>query len=600
MSNSKSQRSKDAERWGRYATTGDLNRDAAGVLDRIATLLAIEGESPFRVRAYRDAASQIRGMSENLADLWRERRLTSIPGVGPSIAGKLDEWLRLGRSEYLENLERSFPAGVERLLDVPGIGPVRARHLFEHLGISSPTELAAAARAHRLRSLRGFGPRLEESIAVESQRWAQRERRLLLGTAWPIANAIVDELRRDPAVRQASVAGSLRRMRETIGDIDLLASADVPSDATAAFTRLPQVREILAVGPTKSTVLVANDLQIDLRVVTSDSWGAALQHFTGSKQHNIALRDRAIARGLRLNEYGVFEDRSGRRLGGETEEDIYRAVNLDWIPPEIREDRGEIQAAERHLLPILIERSDLNGDLHVHSNWSDGSAPIDTMVRAARDAGLDYVAITDHSPGLTVAHGLTPERFQQRRREIDEANRKYAPMRVLNGAEVDIRPDGELDLADDTLAELDYVSVSVHSKFRMARDEMTQRIIRAMGNPYVRVLNHPTGRLIDRRAGYDVDLEAVLRAAASRGVAVEINSQPDRLDLDDVWARRAKDLGCSLVVDSDAHGPTDFANLFYGVAVARRGWLTRHNVLNTRRIEDLLAIIQRPRRQAAR
>jgi DNA polymerase (family 10) len=577
----------------------DANAEAATLLDRIGNLLALEGESQFRVRAYQEAASQIRGMKEDISNLWREGQLTSISGVGPSIASKLDDWLRTGRSSYLDELQRAMPAGIERLLDVPGVGPVRARVLAERLSITSPEELANAARAHRLREIRGFGPRLEESIAVEAMRWAQRERRILLGTSWPVASRMIESFRSVRGSDQVSAAGSLRRMRETVGDIDILAAADNTSEATTTFTQLPDVREILAIGPTKATVLVEGSLQIDLRVVLPNAWGAALQAFTGSKQHNIALRERAIERGLRINEYGVYEDRTGRRLGGEQEVDVYQAVGLEWIPPELREDRGEIQAAANHKLPVLLERSDLRGDLHVHSNWSDGKATIEQMALAAREAGLHYIAITDHSPGLTVARGLSPERLRQQRREIDDANQRVAPFRILQGVEVDVHPDGSLDLPNDILEGLDYVSASVHSHFRLSRDAMTERIVKALRNPRVMTLNHPTGRLIDRRPGYDVDLDRVFRVASQQGVAIEINSQPDRLDLNDVLARRAMEMGCTLVVNSDSHGPAGFDNLRYGVAMARRGWLTCHNVLNTLDITALTAHLRSASRKAA-
>lgn len=561
--------------------TPRTNRDAARFLDRIGSLLEAKGESPFRVRAYREAAAQIDAMSESLAELWKEGKLRSIPGVGPSIAAKLDEFLRTGQSGYLAELERTVSPGVERLLSVPGIGPNRARMLAERLNVHTPEELAAAAEAHLIRGLPGFGPQSEERLLVEARRWAQRERRLLLGVAWPIAHQIVEHARTNPIFLKISTAGSLRRMRETIGDVDLLAAAMEPAAAVDAFTQLPIVQEVLAHGPTKASVLLDTGLQVDLRVVAPESWGAALQYFTGSKQHNISLRDIAIGRGLKVNEYGVFDERTGRRIGGETEEDIYQALDLEWMPPELREDRGELQAAASHDLPVLVEQPDLHGDLHVHSDWSDGTASIAAMAEAARSFGLDYIAITDHSRSLAIAHGLTPERLREQRRAIDELNRQFAPFRIFQGSEVDILPDGSLDLPDDVLRQLDYVSVSVHSRFRMDREAMTRRIIRALRNPLVNTLNHPTGRLIDQRPGYEVDLEAVLRAAAALGVAVEIDSQANRLDLDDIWARRAKDLGCRLTIDSDAHGPAHFQALRYGVAVARRGWLTSADVVNT-------------------
>jgi len=573
------------------ATPADTNRAAANVLERISTYLALRGESPYRVRAYHDAAAQIRGMTESIGELWWQNRLQDIPGVGASIAEKLDEFLSTGRSRYLEEIQRSVPRGLERLLEITGIGPARARILARELNVHTSEELIAAAEAHRIRALPGFGPKIEERLLLEARRWSQRERRLLLGAAWPVADKLVDLLRHDPQVSRVSAAGSLRRMRETIGDVDILAAATTPARVTDHFVRLPVVKEVLAHGPTKASILLEDDLQVDLRVVEPSEWGAALQHFTGSKQHNIALRDIAIGRGLRLNEYGIFEERTGRRLGGETEEDVYRVLGLEWIPPELREDRGEIQAAARHRLPVLVELADLRGDLHVHTDWSDGTASARDMAIAARATGLEYIAITDHSPSLTVTHGLSIERLREQGKVIAEVNRELAPFRVLRGAEVDIRTDGSLDLPDEVLAELDYVGVSVHSAFAMRRDEMTKRIVRAIENPYVTTLNHPTGRLINRRPGYAVDLDAVLRAAATSGVGAEINSQSDRLDLDDVWSRRAKDLGCHLVINSDSHGRGGYQNLRYGVAVGRRAWLTSRDVLNTLPLVDLLSYL---------
>lgn len=570
-----SQKAGDRER------SSEANREASGLLEQIALLLEAKGENPYRVRAYRQAAAHIQAMSESVVALWKEGKLETIPGVGSSIAAKLDEFLRTGQSSYLRELEQSVPAGIERLLSVPGVGPARARLLVERLNIQTPEELATAAEKHQIRGLPGFGPRLEERLLVEARRWAQRDRRLLLGVAWPIAQQIINLLRANPIYHQVSAAGSLRRMRETIGDLDLLGTSPEPAHAVAAFTQLPIVREVLAQGPTKASVLLQSGLQVDLRVVEPDSWGAALQYFTGSKLHNIALRDLAIGLGLKLNEYGVFEEKTGRRIGGFTEDDMYHALGLDWMPPEIREDRGEIQAAAEHRLPVLVERADLRGDLHVHSDWSDGTAGIEAMALAARNAGLDYIALTDHSPSLGVARGLTPERLRQQRREIESLNQRLAPFHIYQGCEVDIRVDGSLDLPDDALAQLDYVSVSVHSRFRMSRDAMTERISRALRHPLVNTLDHPTGRLIGQRPGYAVDLDAVLRTAAALGVAIEINSQINRLDLDDIWSRRAKELGCRLVINSDAHGPAHYDVLRYGVAVARRGWLSSENVVNT-------------------
>ncbi|HUX87301.1 MAG TPA: DNA polymerase/3'-5' exonuclease PolX [Chloroflexota bacterium] len=575
------------------------NQAAARMLNRIAQLLEAKGESPFRVRAYREAAAQIEAMQTSVSALARAGTLESIPGVGPSIAAKLSEYLKTGQCIYLAELQRTVPEGIECLMDVPGIGPARARLLAQHLDVHTPEDLIQAAEAHRIRELPGFGPRSEKQLLIEAQRWAQREHRLLLGIAWPIADQLINLLRAEPVIECISLGGSLRRMRETVGDLDILAAAAVPEAATKRFTELPIVREVLASGPTKVSVLLESGLQVDLRVVEPSSWGAALQHFTGSKQHNIHLRDLAIARGLKLNEYGIYETATGRRIGGETEEDVYHALNLEWIPPELREDRGEIQAASDHTLPALVERGDLHGDLHVHTDWSDGKASIETMAEAAKGLDLDYIAITDHSKALTVAHGLNANRLRLQRQAIDELNRKLAPFRIFTGAEVDILPDGSLDISSDVAKSLDYICVSVHSHFKMDRAQMTQRIIRAISHPFVNTLNHPTGRLIDKRPGYEVDLEAVLRCAAARRVAVEINSAIDRLDLDDVWARRAKDLGCRLVVNSDSHLPGGFQNLRFGVAVARRAWLSRRDLVNTLPQDGFVTWLQQARQPRA-
>lgn len=575
------------------------NEDVARLLENIAKLLALKGENPYRIRAYMEAGRTISAMTEGVEDLYRAGRLEEIPSVGESIASKIREYLETGRSKYYEELKRQVPVAAADLLEVPGIGPARARLLHERLGITSVAELEKAAREHRLRVLPGFGEKLEQKIATEAARVAQRTRRMLLGVALPAAEEVVRLLRPHPAVREIHPAGSIRRMKETIGDIDILVSSERPPEVMDAFTTLPIVKEVLAKGPTRSSILTKDDLQIDLRVIKPEEYGSALLYFTGSKDHNIALRSLIMQRGWKLSEYGLFDERE-RRVAGRTEEEVYRALGMDWIPPELRENRGEIDAARRHQLPHLAELQDVKGDLHVHTDWSDGHDPPERMAEEAMARGYQYVAFTDHSRQLGVAGGLTIEMVRQQRKLVDRLNELYAPFRVLHGTEVNILPDGSLDYPDDLLAELDMVTVSVHSAFSQSREQMTARILRALRNPHVDILNHPTGRLLLRRPEYEVDLEAVIRAAAENGVALEVNGQPDRLDLDDVWSRRATESGALVVCDSDAHSVRQMEYVRYAVATARRGWVEPKDVLNTLALDRLLTHLARRARQRAR
>ncbi len=565
------------------------NADVAALLDEIADLLELKGENRFRVGAYRTAAGRIENLPEDVEDLWLAGQLENVPGVGESIAAKVGEYLQTGHSSYLDSLRKEVPTGVRELLRVPGLGPARAQIIHKNLGIQSIEELQMAARDHRLRQLPGIREKTEEKILREVERLQQRTRRILLGVALPAAEEVTGLLARNPLVRRVQPAGSLRRMQETIGDIDLLASSDQPARVTEAFAKLPLVKEVLGAGPTKATILTRDDLQIDLRVVKPEEYGSALQYFTGNKEHNIALREIAIRQGYKLNEYGLFEESTGRRQAGEEECDIYLKLGLDCMPPEMRQNRGELEAAATGRLPHLITQADLRGDLQVHSNYSDGTGTMEEMAMAARAMGYRYLAITDHSQGLGVAHGLSPERLEKKLREVEELNDRMAPFRILKGAEVDIRGDGRLDYTDEILSQLEIVVVSIHSGFEQSQERITDRILKAFENPYVDILAHPTGRLINRRPGYPVDLERVLRAAAEKGIAVEINGSPDRLDLDDVWSRRARELGVTLCIDTDAHTPATLAFMRYGVAVARRAWLEKKDVLNTMPVDQLLA-----------
>lgn len=485
-----------------------------------------------------------------------------------------------------------------QLLEVPGLGPRRAETIYRELGITTIPQLADSARQHRLCKLPGIREKTEQKILREIERLQQRTRRLLLGVALPAAEEVVNLLKGHPAVERIDPAGSIRRMKETIGDIDILVASTRPLAVMDAFTTLPIVKEVLAKGPTKSSILTRANLQIDVRVIKPEEYGSALQYFTGSKEHNIALRELAIRKGLKLSEYGIFDDRTGKRLAGETEQEVYHVLGLQWIPPELRENRGEIEAAAEGRLPKVVELRDIRGDLHVHTDMSDGTDPLEVMVEAARRHGYEYVAITDHSIGLGVAGGLSLDVIAEQKRIIDKLNHKYAPFRILHGIEVNIRGDGTLDYDDEVLRHFDIVTASIHSGFGQPRERMTERIIKAIRNPNVDVLNHPRGRLIDKRAGYEVDLDAVIKVAAEEGVSLEINSQPDRLDLDDVWSRRAKEMGVTLTIDSDAHNKDQLGLLRYGVATARRGWLEKSDVLNTLPLDKLLQQLHPARRAA--
>ncbi|MBI3947389.1 MAG: DNA polymerase/3'-5' exonuclease PolX [Armatimonadetes bacterium] len=568
------------------------NADAAALLEEIADILELRGDSPFRTRAYRDAARSIQSLPESIEDVAAGGRLEEIPGVGESIAAKLAEYLRTGRSTYYEGLREEVSPGLAEVLSVPGIGPKKAALFHQELGVASVDELEQAAREHRLRTLPGIGPKTEENVLRSIERRRARSERAPLGVALPAALPVLRRLRDFPEVREADLAGSLRRMQDTIGDLDLLASSEEPERVVDRFVALPGVKSVLAHGPTKGTIVTEESLQIDLRVVRPAEYGAALQYFTGSKAHNIKLRGLAEAQGYKVNEYGVFRASDDRRVAGETEESVYRALGLEWIPPELREDRGEIEAARDRRLPRLVEARDLRGDLHLHTDWSDGADSPEAMVKAARDRGYEYVVISDHSVSMGFVHGLTLERIREQCRLIEELDRRYPGIRVLQGIEVNIRADGSLDYEDDVLAEFDVVTASVHSGMGMDEERMTRRILKAIRNPHVDVLGHPTGRILGRRDPYPVDMEAVARAAAESGTALEINAQPDRLDLKDTDARLAKERGALVAIVSDAHSAAQLAMMEPGIATARRGWIEREDVLNALPLRQLLRRLQ--------
>ncbi|MFZ5956257.1 DNA polymerase/3'-5' exonuclease PolX [Pseudomonas knackmussii] len=570
------------------------NERIARVFEEIADLLELEVANPFRIRAYRNAARSVRGAESSLAALvLAGEPLPKLPGIGEDLAEKIQVISRTGTCPLLERLHGEVPAGQTELLHLPSIGPKRVRLLHQELGIDSLQDLQAALGNGRLARLHGFGPRLLTQLATALKARSASERRHLQPDARAQAEPLLRFVRGLEGVTDAQVAGSLRRRRDTIGDLDIVLCAEDASRVMATVLDYPPISEVMASGETRSSVRLDSGLQVDFRIVGRQSFGAALQYFTGSKAHGIALRRRARERGCKLNEYGLF--RGDERLAGETEEGVYRALGLPWIVPELREDSGEIDAAERGALPHLVELRDLRGDLHCHTRDSDGSNSLRDMALAAQRLGWEYLAITDHSQHLNIAHGMDAERLARQLDEIDRVNEELDGLTLLKGCEVDILADGSLDLPDSLLERLDIVVGAVHGYFRLSTAQQTRRILRAMDSPWFTVLAHPTGRLLLERDAFAVDMRAVIRHARQRGCFLELNAQPQRLDLDEHYCRLAKEEGVLVSIASDAHRVFDFALLDYGVGQARRGWLERGDVLNTRSLAQLRSLLQRSR-----
>jgi DNA polymerase (family 10) len=568
----------------------------ARILREIADLLEIKDENPFKIRAYRNAADIASNHPHEFARL-DERGLREIPGIGKDLASRIHEIAQTGDTAYHRELLAEFPPTILDVLRLQGVGPKTVATLYRELGVRNLDDLERAAADGRIRALRGMGAKKEALIVKALDDRRMYAGRKLISAAHEISAALVAYLGERAPDAALDAVGSLRRGCETCGDLDLLVSGAAPS-VMDAFVEYPQVERVLAHGESKSSVLLTGGFQADLRLVAAESRGAALQYFTGSKAHNIALRDRAIGLGFKLNEYGVFRVDDNSRVAGETEEDVYRALGLDWVPPELREMRGEIEAAAVHTLPRLIERGDLRGDLHMHSTASDGKEDVRAMAAAARAAGHEYIAITDHTQSLAMANGLDERRMREHAARIRAIDAEGLGIRILAGAECDIRADGSLDLADDCLADLDLVIASVHSGFTQDKAQMTERLLRAIAHPAVDILGHPTGRRILKRPPYPVDMDAVLDAAARHGVAVEINCQIERLDLNEIHAQLARARGVSLVISSDAHSGRALASLRWGVLVARRAWLTAADVLNTRPFDEFRASLRRHRSRA--
>ncbi len=562
------------------------NRQVAEMLQQIADMLEIKGEVVYKSLAYRRAAQSILDLGRDINEVHAEGGLRSIPGVGEALGKKLDELLSTGHLQYFEELQEEVPPGVVSLLAIPEVGPKTAKLLWQRLGAMSVADVEQAAQAGKLRELPGLGAKTEQRILEGIRSLNRRSSRVLLGLAWPVAEELLEQLQALPGVQAASAAGSLRRMKETVGDLDLLAAATDGEAVTAAFARFPQVAEVMLQGPTKATVILQDGLQADLRVLPRERWGSLLQHFTGSKEHNVALRALALEKGLSLSEYGF--KRGQEEILCPEEKDVYRLLGLEWIPPELREDRGEIAAAAEGRLPALVTIDDIMGDLHAHTDWSDGVAPLEDMAAAARELGYEYLAITDHTHSLAVANGLTVERLREQRKLIDHFNAYHAGIKLLQGCELEICGDGSLDFPDEVLAGLDVVVASVHTGLRQERARMTERVLRAVRNPHVDVIGHLTGRNLGGREPSNVDVEAVLQEAARTGTAIEINGAPNRLDLNDVHTKRAVELGVTLCIGSDAHSVMSLHAMRYGLATARRGWASAKNVLNTRSYAELM------------
>jgi len=569
------------------------NARVADVFDEIADLLEFQGANPFRLRAYRNAARTIRDLSEPLETIAAapDRRLTDIEGIGEDLAEKIATLLQTGELPLHQELLAKVPTSVLALLRVPGLGPKKAAVLHHDLKINTLPELRAACEAHRVRELKGFGEKTEQKILEGLDIAAAAEERLYWADADQFAQALVTHLRGSRSVRQIEVAGSYRRGRETVGDLDILVDSSQPEAVMDRFAEFETTAEVLARGDTKMSVRLAGGLQVDLRVVPAESFGAALQYFTGSKQHNVILRGRAKARGLKINEYGVFRD--DKYVAGRTEAEVYAALDLPCFPPELREARREFDWADAGKLPELIELSDIRGDLHMHTDETDGAATLEQMVAAAQQRGLDYVAITDHSKRVTMANGLDAGRLRKQWKQIDKLNDKLKGIVVLKGIEVDILEKGGLDLDDDVLAEADWVVASVHYGQNQPREQITRRILGALENPHVSAIAHPTGRLINRRKPYDVDLEAVFKAAAEHGKLLELNANPARLDLDDVACAAAKNHGVPIVISTDAHSIDGLDKMRYGILQARRAGLTKADVANTRTWKQLQKLLGR-------
>jgi DNA polymerase (family 10) len=590
------------------------NVEIAHLLTKYADLLEIQGADLFRIQAYRNAARTLESLSQSVAQLLEEGKdlkKLKLPGIGKSMSEHIEEIVKTGTLSALKELGKKLPGTLDELLEIEGLGPKRIKLLYEKLRISSIKKLEQAIDAGKVESLTGFGKKSVEKIHQAIENLGKRPRRFKLLDADQLVRPLIEHLRKGGNIEQLEVAGSYRRRMETVGDVDILVASDNAEAVMQRFQSYPQVERVIAAGTTRGTVILRSGLQVDLRILPRRSYGAALHYFTGSKAHNIAVRTLGVERGLRISEYGIFRVPKGKhaeevgveegaRIGGVKEEDVFRAVNMDWVPPELRENRGEIQAAQRHKLPDLVGLEDIRGDLHLHSKWTDGNSTILEMVCACKERDYQYCAITDHSKAVRVAGGLSAEDFKRQREEIEAARAKVRGITVYTGCEVDILPDGSLDLPDSVLESLDVVVAAVHSKMDMSQSEMTKRVLKALANPTVNILAHPTGRLINQREPFAIDLEQVFHAAKEQNVAVELNAQPDRLDLNDLHVFRAREIGTKIAINTDAHSTEQLHFIKYGVDQARRGWLEKRHIINAMTRPQVEIWIKQRRQRLAR
>jgi len=562
------------------------NLEISFVFNQIADLLEIQGANPFRVRAYRRAALNIEGLADNIETLSLQGTLRNVPGIGEDLANKIDEYLRTGKIAFHEDLKKEVPPGLAKLVEIPSVGPKTAKEIYDRFRIETIEDLEALCKTDKLLGVPGFKKKTIDNMLRGIDLYRKRKGSYLLGRTVPIAKQLCKYL--EGFADRVAYAGSLRRMKEIVHDVDILAASKDPARTMQAFLAMPFVESVLAQGGTKASVRVQDDLQVDLRVIDHQSWGAAMHYFTGSKAHNIRMRERAIKQGFKLNEYGLF-DANDKSVAGAEEEEIFARLGLPYIAPVLREDWGEIEAAAQGKLPNIIELEDIRGDLHMHTTWSDGKYSSEEMIEAARKRGYRYIALTDHSKSLGVAGGLSDEDLLKHTEECRALDSKYSDIRVLAGTEVDIRQDGSLDYSDELLAKLDFVVASVHSGFKQDRATLTSRVVRAMQNPYVRVIGHPTGRLLGDRDPYELDMDQVMKEAARTRTCLEVNSNFHRLDLNDLHCRKARDLGVHVIISTDSHNYDDLLNLPYGVATAQRGWIEKDRVLNARPVEEMLS-----------